>query len=208
MNAEETSALGALMADLFYTYARSEPVYLHIQKFHAAKLDDHLESSGKEQDFKCRIRKKLLDKIIMPSNKLMYTVDPKGSRKLDHVVKDLKQYFQAFAAYCDQHLECNKDILDGWSLEQYLTVNENFHVLTRIVKADELWGELKFKCNGKRCFIHCCCGQSLAWSMVLNPKLIMLPSMQSCRQTCSRRRVVLLPSALNCSRLNKPTPCI
>jgi hypothetical protein len=107
--------------------------------------------------------------------KLMFTVDPKGSRKLDHVMRDLKPYFQAFAAFCDQHLECNKDILDGWSLEEYLTVNENFHVLTRIVKADEAWGELKFKCNCKRCFIHCCCGQSLAWSMVLNPKLIMPP---------------------------------
>jgi hypothetical protein len=54
-------------------------------------------------------------------------------------------------------------------------VNENFHVLTRIVKADEAWGELKFKCNCKRCCIHCCCGQSLAWSMVLIPKLIMTP---------------------------------
>ncbi len=155
MNAEETSAFGALMADMFYTHARSEPLYLHIQKFHAAKLEDHLESGGKEDDFKCRIRMKLLDKIIMPSNKLMYTVEPEGSRKLSCVMNDLKPYFQAFAAFCEQDLECNKDILDGWSLEEYLTVNENFHVLTCIVKADEAWGELKFKCNGKRCFIHC-----------------------------------------------------
>ncbi len=63
----------------------------------------------------------------------------------------------------------------GRSLEEYLQANENFHVLTRIVKADESWGELKFKCNCKRCFIHCCCAQSLAWSMVLNLKLVMLP---------------------------------
>jgi hypothetical protein len=128
MNAEETSAFGALMADMFYTHARSEPdppqlVYLHIQKFHAAKLEDYLESGGKAFDFKCRISKKLPDKIIMLSNKLMYTVDPKGSRKLACVMKDLKPYFQAFAAFCDQHLECNKDILDVWSLEEYLTAN-------------------------------------------------------------------------------------
>jgi hypothetical protein len=32
-------------------------------KFHSAKLEDHLESSGKEEGFKCRISKKLLNKI-------------------------------------------------------------------------------------------------------------------------------------------------
>ena len=89
MSAEETSAFGKLEGDLFYTHARSEPVYLHIQKFHAAKLEDHLKSSGKAEDCKCRIRKKLLDKIIMPSNKLLYTVDSKGKRKLTHMMKDL-----------------------------------------------------------------------------------------------------------------------
>ncbi len=113
MTAEETLAFEALILDLFYTHARSEPVYLHIQKFHAAKLEDHLESCGKEEDFKCRICKKLLDKIIMQSNKLMFTVDPKGSRKLDHVMRDLKPYFQAFAAFCDQHLETRTSWMDG-----------------------------------------------------------------------------------------------
>jgi hypothetical protein len=175
MTAEETSAFGELISDLFYTHPRSEPVYLHIQKFHAAKLEIHLESGELEETFKCKIRKRLLDKIIMPSNKLMYTVDPKGSRKLTNVMRDLQPYFRAFIVFCDQHLECNRAEVDGWSLEEYLQANENFHVLTRIVKADESWGELKFKCNCKRCFIHCCCGQSLAWSMVLNPKLIMPP---------------------------------
>ena len=175
MTAEETSAFGELISDLFYTHPRCEPVYLHIQKFHAAKLENHLESGELEENFKCRIRERLLDKIIMPSNKLMYTVDPKGSRKLNHVMRDLQPYFRAFIVFCDQHLECNRAEVDGWSLEEYLQANENFHVLTRIVKADESWGELKFKCNCKRCFIHCCCAQSLAWSMVLNPKLVMPP---------------------------------
>ncbi len=48
-------------------------------------------------------------------------------------------------------------------------------MLTRIVKADESWGELNFKCNRKRCLIHCCCAQSLAWSMVLNLQLVVPP---------------------------------
>jgi hypothetical protein len=90
MTAEETSAFGELISDMFYTHPRCEPVSLHIQKFHAAKLEDHLESGELEENFKCRIRKRLLDKIMMPSNKLMCTVDPKGSRKLNHVMRDLQ----------------------------------------------------------------------------------------------------------------------
>ncbi len=57
MTAEETSAFGALISDMFYAHPRCESVYLHIQKFHAAKLEDHLESCGLEENFKCRIHK-------------------------------------------------------------------------------------------------------------------------------------------------------
>jgi hypothetical protein len=92
----------------------------------------------------------------MQLNKLMYTVDPQGSHKLNHMMRDLNQYLCVFTVVCDQHLECNRAEVDGWSLEEYLDANVNFHVLTRIVKADESWGELKFKCICKSCFIHCC----------------------------------------------------
>jgi hypothetical protein len=59
MTAEETSAFGELISDLFYTHPRCEPVYLHIQKFHAAKLEIHLESGELEENFKCKIRKRV-----------------------------------------------------------------------------------------------------------------------------------------------------
>ncbi len=76
-------------------------MYLYIQKFHAANLEDHLESCRLEENLKCKIRKRLLDKIIMPSNKLMYTVDPQSSRKLElnHVMRDLKLYLPAFCVF-------------------------------------------------------------------------------------------------------------
>jgi hypothetical protein len=75
----------------------------------------------------------------------MHTLDPKGTRKLSHLLKDIKPYVRAFTVFADQHLECNKAIVDGWSLEEYLEANENFHVVTCIVKADECWGQLKLK---------------------------------------------------------------
>ena len=37
------------------------------------------------------------------------------------------------------------------------------------------FGELKFKCNCKGCYVRGCCRDSLLWSMVLNPKLIIPP---------------------------------
>ncbi len=52
---------------------------------------------------------------------------------------------------------------------------ESFHFVSRIVKADESWGELKFKCSCKECFVRDCCCQNLIWSMVLNPKLVIPP---------------------------------
>ena len=63
-------------------------------------------------------------------------------------------------------------------MEHYLDVMESFHVITRILvsKQDESFGELKFKCNCKGCYVRCCCRDSLLWSMVLNPNLILPPN--------------------------------
>ncbi len=52
---------------------------------------------------------------------------------------------------------------------------EIFHVITRIRNKEECWGELKFKCNSKACYVRCCCRDDLLWSMVLNPKLVIPP---------------------------------
>ena len=110
----------------------------------------------------------------MPSN-LLYRLDPKCTRKILDVVRSLSPYLEEFKTFCVQHEESNKARVEAWDMEHYLDVMESFHVITRICKQDESFGELKFKCNCKRCYVHGCCRDSLLWSMVLNPKLIIPP---------------------------------
>ena len=62
-----------------------------------------------------------------------------------------------------------------WDMEYYLDVMESFHVISRISKQDESFGDLKFKCNCKGCLVRGCCRDSLLWGMVLNPNLILPP---------------------------------
>ena len=113
--------------------------------------------------------------MVMPSNSLLYFIDPKGTKKVMDVARRLEPYVLDFALFCDQHLEENKVIVDSWPLEQYLSVMESFHLITRIRNKDESWDELKFKCNCKGCHVRGCCRDNLIWSMVLNPALVIPP---------------------------------
>ena len=175
MTRAETEAYSELVTDIFWTGEWNDPAYLKIQNFHAEKLEAHIAAGGKEEDFKCRIRPRLLEGLIMPSIQLLYRLDPKCTRKILDVVRSLSPYLEEFKTFCVQHEESNKARVDAWDMEHYLDVMESFHVITRISKQDESFGELKFKCNCKRCYVHGCCRDSLLWSMVLNPKLIIPP---------------------------------
>jgi hypothetical protein len=163
------------MLDIYCMGPRDDPPYLKIQTFHAAKLGAHLAAGGTKADFKCRIRKSLLDQLVMPSNSLLYLIDPKGTKKVMEVARRLEPYLRDFTMFCGQHLDENKAIVDGWTMEHYLSVMESFHVITRIRNKDECWGELKFKCNCKGCHVRGCCRENLLWSMVLNPELVIPP---------------------------------
>ncbi len=58
----DTKAFSELMTDIYCMGERDyDPPYLLIQRFHALKLEVHLASGGKEEDFKCRIHKGLLN---------------------------------------------------------------------------------------------------------------------------------------------------
>ena len=187
MSLADTQAFGALMLDIYCMGPRDDPPYLKIQKFHAAKLEAHLAAGGTKEDFKCRIRKSLLDHLAMPSNSLLYLIDPKGTKKVMDVARRLEPYLRDFTLFCGQHLEENKAIVDGWPMEQYLSVMESFHIITRIRNKDECWGELKFKCNCKGCHVRGCCRDNLLWSMVLNPELI-IPPMYAKREPALRKK--------------------
>jgi hypothetical protein len=175
MSAADTEAYGEMMADIYWMGELLDPVYLKIQRFHADKLQAHLAGGGTKVDFICRIRKPLLNNLIMPSNKLMYKVDPKCTKKVSEMHKLLAPHLADFSDFMEQHVESSRKKVEAWDMEHYLDVMESFHVITRIVKKDECFGELKFKCNCKGCFVRGCCRENLLWSMVLNPKLTIPP---------------------------------
>jgi hypothetical protein len=66
-------------------------------------LAAHLEAGGKAETFKCRIIKRLIDKLIMPVNWLMYRMDPDCSRPLADVCAALKPYLQIYHIFLEQH---------------------------------------------------------------------------------------------------------
>ncbi len=57
------------------------------------KLEEHLTAAntagGKKEDFKCRICKSRLYHLIIQSNKLLYCIDPKGTKKVKDVHDNL-----------------------------------------------------------------------------------------------------------------------
>ena len=178
LSASDTAAFAELMADLTFAGGPHDPLYLQIQKFHRAKLADHLAAGKAEKDFKCRIIKRLLDKIIMPANWLMYRLDPNGKRSVTEVHTALQPYFRDYQAFMRQHETGTAFAarVARWDLEEYLDVMDTAVVVTRIdTKKEELWGDLYFKCSCKPCFVRGCCRESVIWSMVLNPKLVIPP---------------------------------
>ncbi len=114
----------------------------------------------------------------MPANCLMHRLDPKGTRKLSEVHAALQPYFRDYQAFMLQHETGTPSAarVARWDLEEYLDVMDTAVVVTRIdTKKDELWGDLYFKCSCKICFVTGCCRESVIWSMVLNPKLVIPP---------------------------------
>ena len=57
------------------------PLYLRIQRWHAAQISEWIEGGKKLEDYKVA-RKSLYDSIMMPSSRLMYTLDPDNKRPL------------------------------------------------------------------------------------------------------------------------------
>jgi hypothetical protein len=89
----------------------------------------------------------LLAQIIVPSNRLMYKIDPKGTRKHDRVVNDLMPYQRDYHIFLKQHEPAQKAIVDTWHSSKYLEVMGNFTIIDMItVKGDatQQWGDLKF----------------------------------------------------------------
>jgi hypothetical protein len=143
MSAADTRAFAELMGDICFAGSACDSLYPHVQKFHrpGVQLTAHLEAGGTAKTFTCRIIKRLLDKIIMPANWLMYRLDPDGSRTLAYMHNALRPYYRDYQIFLEQHEPKAKAVVEAWDFETYLDILDTANVITRIDnKKEELWG--------------------------------------------------------------------
>ena len=150
------------------------PLYLRIQRWHAAQISEWIEGGKKLEDYKVP-RKSLFDSIMMPSSRLLYTLDPENKRNVVDVLEDLREYMADYLAFLSPHKAKYKPIVESWDLPKYLEVMDNFFLISRIKHPDSPWGDIFFKCSCKHCHVHVCCRESIIWSMLLNHELKLPP---------------------------------
>jgi hypothetical protein len=95
-------------------------LYLRIQNFHRAKIAHFVETGGKEGKYQWNLHKILVARIIVPSNRLLYTLDQNGTRKLERVRQELVHYQRKYLSFLDQHKPDQRAIVDAWHLSEYL----------------------------------------------------------------------------------------
>jgi hypothetical protein len=89
LDAAGNEAYAELCADIILTGSEDDPLYLRIQKFHRNKISEYVNAGGKEEEYKWNLRKKLVAQIMVPSSRLLYKLDPEGTRNRDSVIRDL-----------------------------------------------------------------------------------------------------------------------
>ena len=111
---------------MFYGDDEDVPLYLRIQRFHAAKISELIESGKTVDDYKCPFKKSLFDKLVMPSSKLMYHLDPNKTRSIDNILTELHPLVREYQAFLEQGTTKYKDAVSKWGLVKYLEVMDNF----------------------------------------------------------------------------------
>jgi hypothetical protein len=176
LDKENRDAFAELLDHIKYAGSPGDPLYLRIQKFHRTKIAYLVQTGRAAEEYKLNIRKKVVACIIVPSNRLLYALDPNGTRKVERVRQELVPYLRKYLTFLDQHKPAQRAIVDKWHLSEYLEVMGSFTMLNHITgPASEHWGDMKFKCSCKGCHVRGCCRENLLWSMVLNHKLVMPP---------------------------------
>jgi hypothetical protein len=176
LDAAGNEAYAELCADIILACSADDPLYLRIQKFHRTKIAYLVQTGRAAEEYKLNIRKKVVACIIVPSNRLLYALDPNGTRKVERVRQELVPYLRKYQTFLDQHKPAQRAIVDEWHLSEYLEVLGSFTLINHITgPASEHWGDMKFKCSCKGCHVRGCCRENLLWSMVLNHKLVMPP---------------------------------
>ncbi len=89
LDKESNAAFAELLGLIMYAGSADDPVYLRIQKFHRTKISHFVAAGGDEADYEWNLRKKLVARIIVSFNRLLYALDPKGTRKLSRDRQDV-----------------------------------------------------------------------------------------------------------------------
>ena len=103
LDAAGNEVYAELCADIILAGSADDPLYLRIQKFHRNKISEYVATGGKEEEYVWKLRKKYVAQIMVPSNRLMYKIDPKGTRKRDRVIQDLRPYQRDYHTFLKQH---------------------------------------------------------------------------------------------------------
>jgi hypothetical protein len=195
----EIEEFGRLVFGILDAGNSDEPTYLKIQKRHSDSMAQWLSSGGAQEDYKTGIKESLFDNILMPTNRLLYLLDPTTKRSVESVQDDLRPHFRNYVSFMAQHQPAGRDTVAGWGLPQYLDVLDSFRLISRIKPPDEPWGDLVFKCSCKHCHVHGCCGESVLWSMFLSPSLkipgkfaVLEPANRKKRGRPTEKRIALL----------------
>jgi hypothetical protein len=98
---EGNDAYAELLGHVMYAGGADDPVHhdLRIQKFHRNKISQFVVGGLNKAEYVWMLRKKSVARIIVPSNRLLYALDPKGTRKLDRVINDIRQYQRKYICF-------------------------------------------------------------------------------------------------------------
>ncbi len=103
LNKERREAFAELLDHIKYAGSPGDPLYLRIQKFHRAKIEHFVAAGGDEEEYKWNaLRTKLVARLIVPSNSLLYAPDPNGTRKVERVRQELVHYQRKYLTFLDQ----------------------------------------------------------------------------------------------------------
>ena len=116
LNHGDRVGFAELLGHIMYAGSLGDPLYLRIQKFHRAKITYFVAVGGDEDKYQWNLRKILVAQVIVPSNRLLYALDPKGTHKLDRVRQDILQYQRKYLCFLDLHQPVQRTIVDKWHL--------------------------------------------------------------------------------------------
>ncbi len=83
LDKEGMNASSELLCHIQLSGGVDDPLYLKIYKFHRNNIAGSVAAGGDVEKYKWNLRQNVVGRIIMPSNRLLNTLDLKGTSKYD-----------------------------------------------------------------------------------------------------------------------------